>query len=1361
MKQLKEYGICILILAVGLFPALQAGAAVNSMPNYVATPIFLTTAVPPNILIIFDNSGSMNFMAYWDESNYTDADHEYDPNKNYYGYFTTGTPGNRAMYINPTDNEFTRDPNGEWDGNFLNWLTMRRIDVARKVLAGGLATSRTGGGNTTLIGEDPAQTSRHFEAQLDLTGVTPYTGTYWVGLDGGKLYVDTTGDNDPYDSGDDDYTIKVEKDESLPDEAEFFYNGNISGVMQRVADKARWGLEWFNLGTGNNQSGGTIANRVGSNMTNMITNLENKGADTWTPLAESYYVAMQYFKQEAVASGLDYPNNPFVINDTNDPYYDGNEFVWCARSYVLLLTDGASTKDRQIPAAYQNYDGDTHDPNAQTPAYASDGTDYLDDLALYARTNDLRPAGTKELDGDQNLELFVVYAFGDEPEARRLLKDSARNGGFIDNNSNNLPDPVSGTAVATVDYSTPVADGSWNEWWEDKRLDADGNAMPDTYFEADDGWQLERELIAAITKILERAGSGTAVSVLATSGEGEGALYQAYFTPKTSTATEDIYWAGFMQSLWVDARGNLREDWTDSGNTTPDGILSLDKDPIVSFIFDEASGETKFERTLVDADNLFGDPTTTATFPLADLHANWEAGDKLATRSAYDRTIYTFVDDDSDGVVDGNDSVDSDEFINFDVANSVTLKDILDLPNDTNTVEEDYAYLGDTEDNRVNNLIRYIRGDEPGVDAGFLGTYDMRKRVLNEGTADEKVWKLGDIVHSTPTPVGRPVDSFDIIYGDETYSDYFKRHQNRETVVYSGANDGMLHAFLAGVFKEQSAAGPARFIRDPASTPNKYTSFGTAYTDWAGSEIWGYIPQNLLPHLKWLADPSYRDANHVYYVDLKPRIFDARLYDGATVGTHPLKTLWNNMTVAQKADRPGGWCTLLVGGMRLGGGSITTSVGTFVSSYFAIDITDPKNPIPLWEQNYPGLGFTTSFPAIIKVEEKTIQTATVPDTVTVDDSHWYLVFGSGPTPNYYDGTSTQTGNVFLVDAATGRTDLAVNPGRIFTKITDANGSDTATSLPANGSMGSPVAVDLGLDYSVNVAYIGEIHGNDGGLYRLMVKVTPTTLDDGSVENVYNVDPNTWALNQLFDADYGITAAPSAAVTVQDFTTPVASDALWVYFGSGRYLSHADKSDTTQQYLYGVKDPVFNNQLDDGRRTTLLASTLTRSDLADVSNTEVKTDGTITNAPTGSSATTFEELKNEQSGVGSTFEVGWVRELDLSAERIVNKGSVLGGILLQPSFVPNDDICGFGGDSYLYALYFETGTAFSRSVFGTTGDEVDAKKHLGVGLASSVGIHVGQEAGAKGFIQQSTGTVTQIDLIPAFNIKSKFIYWREK
>ena len=129
------------------------------------------------------------------------------------------------------------------------------------------------------------------------------------------------------------------------------------GVLQRVGDKAYWGNTWFDTGTGANDSGGFIAAPIGTNVTSLVTDLQNTAADTWTPLAESFYVATQYFKQEAVALGLDYPNGatgPF--NDVNDPYYQDQE-VWCAKSFVILLTDGASTMDGMIPSGSEGSSG--------------------------------------------------------------------------------------------------------------------------------------------------------------------------------------------------------------------------------------------------------------------------------------------------------------------------------------------------------------------------------------------------------------------------------------------------------------------------------------------------------------------------------------------------------------------------------------------------------------------------------------------------------------------------------------------------------------------------------------------------------------------------------------------------------------------------------------------------------------------------------------------------------------------------------------------------------------------------------------------------------------------------------------------
>ncbi|MCG6945358.1 MAG: hypothetical protein LJE87_08415 [Deltaproteobacteria bacterium] len=1360
MKLLRTYCFGLFFILLSFLVATGVQAA-NSMAPYVSTPIFMSNAVPPNVLIIFDNSGSMNQMAYWEETvEHSEGDPwwqadvvpttPYDPARNYYGYFVAGTPVSRVMY-SYVSNKFQRDPSGEWEGNFLNWLTMRRADVARKVLVGGLATSRTGGGNTTLIGEDPVQSGRSFKCKLGFITMLNYTpfndfNDRYVGVKDGYLYVSTNLSTDPFTSYDDRYGISVHRDSTYPDEAFDFQDGNIAGVMQKVGDKAYWGLEFFRSGTGNGENGGYIKNRVGHpTITNLYTNIENEPMQNWTPLAESLYVAMQYFKQEPIDASLASLYNPgYQLNSTWDPYDQDGESTHCAKSFVLIFTDGTPTKDKMVPDALKTYDGDTHDPNAQTPSYVDDGSDYLDDVALYARTNDLRT----DLESDQNLEVFVVYAFGDDPAARRLLKDTSRNGGFIEKNNNGRPDPATGAVVDEVDYSTPPGDNTWSEWWEDKRTSADGSALPDTYFEAQDGWQLELELINAITKILERANSGTAVSVLATSGEGEGALYQAYFKPKFSTATEEVHWTGNLQGLWIDAKGNLREDWTAASNPVPNGILDLGVDPIVSFFYDENSGETTFQRRLVSPADIYGTGSSPTTHPLTELSPLWEAGETLATRdlSTKPRSIFTFVDLDNDGEIDGNHSLDSDEFVSFSTSNQDKLAAFLDLENDPATAEEDFLYLGGTKPNRVANLINYHRGS----DSGFIGTTTLRNRTLNS-----EIWRLGDIVHSTPTPVGRPVDNYDIIYSDHTYADFYLYHKSRETVVYTGANDGMLHAFLAGTFNPGApgTGDGASFTVDPV----KYGSLGLG----PGDEIWAYIPQSLLPHLKWLADPGYMEGNHVYYVDQKPRIFDARIYEGAATGGHPLYDLWDHMSAQQQAERVNGWCTVLVGAMRFGGGNITVTgdfdnngatadtTRTFASSYFAIDITDPLNPILLWERSYNGLGFTTSFPSVLKVEDRVINTGT-PDTVDVQAQHWFLLFGSGPTA--YDGTSSQNSSIFLVDLATG------NPARTFTELTDSSGNNNGTALPADGFMGSPVSVDLTVDYSVNVSYLGEGHRSggsyDGGIYRLQAPVTVGTAN-GEPVLLYDVDPNTWTLTHMFDADYAITAAPAASVG-----TAASNYSLWLYFGTGRYLANADKADTTQQYLYGIKDPSYNFKLTAGQQTALLnAEPLTKDALFDATGVTVYTDGSITG--TGE-ATTFGDLKIRQ-GDSLTYEVGWYKALD-SGERIVSKPSVLGGILLAPSFVPNNDICGFGGNSYLHALYFETGTAYSQSVVGTepdgTKEKVLDKVGLGVGISSSLGIHVGREHGAMGFIQQSTGTINQIYLTPALGIKSGFVNWRE-
>ncbi|MBW1709316.1 MAG: hypothetical protein JRF41_00850 [Deltaproteobacteria bacterium] len=1024
-------------------------------------------------------------------------------------------------------------------------------------------------------------------------------------------------------------------------------------------------------------------------MTTLVTDLQNTGADTWTPLAEAYYVAMQYFAQESVQSGLDYPNGatgPF--NNLMDPYYT-DQFIECAKSFVILLTDGASTKDKHIPDFLKDYDADGNDPGT----FDSDGSDYLDDIALYARTNDLRD----DLGGEQNLILYTIYAFGDDPKARDLLKDAARNGGFEDIDGNKRP--------------------NLQEEW-----DEDANGVPDTYFEATDGYELQKQILLAITDILRRASSGTAVSVLSTSSEGEGTLTQAYFKPSVSTGIEEIKWVGYLHSLWVDSQGQLREDTDSTPGASPGLNLGVDK--IVEFFFDARSGEAKFYRFSVDpvtGEKVFVDANGNGIFDgddyynptehlLDELMPIWGAGSKLATRDPSERKIWTYVDMDKNEVVDW-----TSEYLEFTTANGSEIKPYLGVKDDTA-----YAYLGAVHDDRVTNLIKFIRGDS----AGWSGTPDLRNRTVNGN-----LWKLGDIVHSTPVTIGKPLDNYGVIYGDRSYQDYFDKYRDRESVVYVGGNDGMLHSFLLGRFNagdnplttgvNEVEVSYLDRVGDKVGDLPPYT------TENFGDELWAFIPQALLTHLKWLANPDY---THVYYVDLKPRVVDARIF---TDGVDPQTGI----------DHPNGWGTLLLCGLNLGGkeiwsegdyddgtGTLVPETRTFKPSYFAMDVTDPHNPVLLWERTYDELGLTTVIPTVARVEGNS------------GKGIWYAVFGSGPTD--YDGTSTHGGHIYVVDLKTG--ELYRDPANIGT-------FDTAES---NAFMGSPITVDVGLNYNVDVGYIGETYNPSawkGKLYKFQIPIDKTDPDPRNW--VYDPDPLNWDFWTMFNSEGPITAGLAASIDHRNN--------FWIYFGTGRFYSDADKMDTSTQFMYGVKDPFYNNSMYSDLGLDPVGYTVDFLDLLDVTNINVFTNLDVEGAPTPVS--NWDELITLMGTLD-----GWALEL-AERERVLTEPKVLGGIVLTPTFIPNPDPCGFGGNSNLLGLYFETGTAFTSEIFanGTEpviGEEkelVVRKISIGVGMGSSVGLHVGREEGAKGYIQQSTGVVTEVNINPALNVQSGLIWWRER
>ena len=124
--------------------------------------------------------------------------------------------------------------------------------------------------------------------------------------------------------------------------------------------------------------------------------------------------------------------------------------------------------------------------------------------------------------------------------------------------------------------------------------------------------------------------------------------------------------------------------------------------------------------------------------------------------------------------------------------------------------------------------------------------------------------------------------------------------------------------------------------------------------------------------------------------------------------------------------------------------------------------------------------------------------------------------------------------------------------------------------------------------------------------------------------------------------------------------------------------------------------------------------------------------------------------------------------------------MLGGLITYTTYQPFDDVCRPEGVSYLYGLYFITGTAwykpiFSNSDIGVDGIDdatgtVEETVELGRGLSETPNLHAGDDGdgggggddGVKTFLQTSTGAILEIPQVnlPLSNAKTARTSWEE-
>ncbi|MFH1090483.1 MAG: hypothetical protein V1742_02830, partial [Pseudomonadota bacterium] len=113
--------------------------------DYAYVPPFITAGAPPLVMLVLGRDHKLFYEAYNDATD-LDGDGNLDvgfkPGIKYYGYFDT----EKCYTYNSVSKRFeparvTSDGkcnlSGEWNGNWLNYATMSRMDALRKVLYGG------------------------------------------------------------------------------------------------------------------------------------------------------------------------------------------------------------------------------------------------------------------------------------------------------------------------------------------------------------------------------------------------------------------------------------------------------------------------------------------------------------------------------------------------------------------------------------------------------------------------------------------------------------------------------------------------------------------------------------------------------------------------------------------------------------------------------------------------------------------------------------------------------------------------------------------------------------------------------------------------------------------------------------------------------------------------------------------------------------------------------------------------------------------------------------------------------------------------------------------------------------------------
>lgn len=492
--------------------------------------------------------------------------------------------------------------------------------------------------------------------------------------------------------------------------------------------------------------------------------------------------------------------------------------------------------------------------------------------ALVMHASDIRTDGN--MPGQQSITVYAVYAFGDAPAGEYAMKATAAYGSFTDQSdcgTSGYPfgfTGAPGTEPSSLSSTWPNPScnpsGTYDttcckEWDQKFDLEVEGDGLgkglPDNFFKADSGETLAAAVATVLKEVMSQNASASAAATVAQQSTEGDFIVRGMFQAVDPEIIGRYLWYGHLEVFWP--------YWDSSAGKWrylfEGGVPCFRISGTSKACWDGA----EFLK-IVQADNRV---IFTAT--LTDVAKNTWANEPFPTRGTVATALATW----------------NQRFFGG-----------------TPTA---FPYAAD--------LVDWVRG---------IRIEGLRTRTdsgLNTGVGDNKEWRLGDVVYSTPVVIGSPGIGAVSTHDPDINRFYEFRSQDdvfyRDRIVYVGANDGMLHAFRAA--KWDSSA--KKWIDKP----------NVARDNGIGEEVWAYIPNALLSELKYQTSTTFAGAGcvHRYMVDLSPGVWTVFIKSSRCPSDSGITDVDGRC-----------WRNVLIGGLR-GGGDV----------YFAIDVTDPSDPVVLWE----------------------------------------------------------------------------------------------------------------------------------------------------------------------------------------------------------------------------------------------------------------------------------------------------------------------------------------------------------------------------------------------------------------------------